>query len=103
MCSENLVPHSIPQVLKIRLYNFNMRKKASNRERINDICALNWSKTNRDFPKVVESPKNMPGGKGVEEFNAIQLLTQIQWHLVILSLVLSIFRKRMYLYSWLLV
>ena len=50
-----------------------MRKKVSNRERINDICALNWSKTNRDFPKVVESPKNMPEGKGVEEFNAIRV------------------------------
>ena len=56
-----------------------MRKKVSDRDRINDTCALNWSKTNRNFPKVVENVRKMSDGKGIdqnlveEEFNAIRV------------------------------
>ena len=56
-----------------------MRKKVRNSERIDEMYALNWSKSSRESPKFVENATNMSEGKDIkqklveEEFNAIRV------------------------------
>ena len=56
-----------------------MRKKVRNNERIDEMYALNWSKSSRESPKFVENATNMSEGKDIkqklveEEFNAIRV------------------------------